>query len=456
MWQRIRESGNLDGTATGDSRPFPLSCANRTWGPWVLWYISPAAFGEKRITYDNVTRGFWKIKKAGGQLPANEFFSIVKRVESTGYSDWITSTVSPLICSGPAIEARTEYRGQYWSAYVAYFKLHQVSLVGLNGPEGAALIRETLTECLANRQKGDTNLVESLAELDKAWHMAGNPLENVNKFLRDFTRASSYKRLQKMRRSLGVVGPVSGKYYHQTGPSAQIVPSKFRSKKGKAFLTLLSSEWLRFRYGIMPLVNDVRSGIKACSEVYDIGPKLYTARASKTLFKQQVMSSSLINGPFEYFYTTAQTFTYSIRAVWTDSYRATPWTKLGITFHNVVGVPWELTHFSFVVDWFANVGDVIYANIPRVGVEPVSHSYFAKSVTYTVVACNYVRAVNPATARADGAPSDIVVSTTTEKRRYIDFNDTGFVIKSDFRLTNYNRAADAIALIQQQLGRIQF
>jgi len=295
------------------------------------------------------------------------------------------------------------------------------------------------TGLLAERQKGYANFVESFAEAEKTWRMVGSPLENARRFVRDFRRSH-----RQLKQSL-LLKLTNGK-------AIDVV----RRSRGyaRALNNFAAAEWLRFRYGIKPLMADVAAGIKACSEVYDFGPKRYTSRNAKQIVSTSRVRTDLIDGSYTIGSTCAATSSVSIRAMCVDSFRMTPFDKVGLTFHNLVGVAWEMTHYSFVVDWFANVSDLIYANIPRANCVYLGGCTTTKWNNNSFYFCDKFLATG---STVTSAPTDTVTATNvTTVRIPRNLGHGGLVLRDDFRLDTWIRASDAIALLQQQLGRVSF
>ena len=403
---------------------YPVSCSNRTWGsefsftgyPWI---------GETKWIDDNVTPGFHKLKRMKKHLPVNPLRIKESKSRVYGTSNVLIQTVAAT-CSSPADYSKeNDYDMWFTSWFAPNARPENVPLIVDETKEN--LRKEVWTKTLADRLKGQTNLVESLAEIDKTIGMIRHPFENVNRFILDFRRngkrAKGYSRV---------------------------------AADSNAFIQFVSSEWLRFRYGISPLVSDTRAVMKTLKKRYQPTPVVSVSKSTQAIEQSSIVYGSLEGTSLRQRYQIVKLHRYDARTHIADEITGGPWNDLGLTFHNVIGVAWELTHYSFVVDWFVNVGDLIYANIPRVG---------AKTVSSYLTHRDEVRTVISPTVTENKLPSQYVVSASVgETIELIDSvlirttpsPDAALVIKTDFRLSNWIRATDAATLLKQRLGSIGF
>jgi len=403
---------------------YPISCSNRTVSS-VGTYLSVGYLGSKEITLDENTPGWWK--RRGKSFTFNYYSNDKFTAEVIGTSD-VTFTSVANACTSPNIKSWTHDWGAWFSQWLAPSAIPS-GLLPVSATDKNNLAVEIYTRCLANRQKGQANFIETLAELDKAWGMVGSPLENARKFVDNFRangrRKRGYKKVAANSRDL---------------------------------IRFVSSEYLRFRYGIMPIISDCRAAMKALERGYEKKPIIHKARASGSLDATSFTTSFLVNGAnsvrINYQLTSRNHIT--CRATFLDSYRAHPLQQLGFTLQNVLSVWWELTRYSFVVDWFTNVGDVIYANMPRASVVPLGGCLVTQDEFYDVWQPTLTYSPNGAYTVSGGA-SDILKKTRISRwREPKGTNAFGIVINSDFRFDQYTRCADAAALLLQRLGSIRF
>lgn len=141
------------------------------------------------------------------------------------------------------------------------------------------------------------------------------------------------------------------------------VPRKLRSKRAQK-RTSFDDAWMEYRYGWTPLLSDVHEATKlACESSKDEGVT-YSNRSSMTLsvFDGEFTKSGI--GPTLQGLTLCKQYSYarvvdSCRAWWSFKLNSimSGLNKYGLL--NPAETAWELIPYSFVIDWFVNVGDVI-------------------------------------------------------------------------------------------------
>lgn len=125
--------------------------------------------------------------------------------------------------------------------------------------------------------------------------------------------------------------------------------------KGVSRRKHISQNFLAFEYGVKPLISDIQETWKLLTS--DPGRQLVRARAFSSFAYSSVEQ---VNTPtFQSFYSKNWSGTVSVQLqAWLrisnpDVFLAN---KLGLLD---LALPWKLIPFSFIVDWFVNVEDVI-------------------------------------------------------------------------------------------------
>lgn len=447
---RYRVSGQLvTGLQTYRSRSWPVSCASRTYTAWNAWNLSTIAVGQKKTISDWVDPGYWLKRKAGLWIESKPLYIEVINGSFTPGTSFQQVQLTPVACTAPNALYFNDYEGAltpYRAGASGYGQRNWVRPLS----DQRDLYTEVVTRCLAQRDTGKANYVETLAELDQAWHMMGHPIENLCKFIDSFAQSESYKRYLWLRKRYPKAK--LRKKYRRSPVTTQ------RQKQLEELQLLWTSEYLRYRYGISPILSDIEAAKKELEKMYSKGKATpWTVRAKQSYSAQAQTSFAVSDSQFTHNWTRTDTETYTVKAQFSDMYEGSAIRSLGFTLPNVIGLPWELTRLSFVVDWVLNIGDFIYANIPRVNIRPLGGCAVVVIQTKSVWRYSSIVDLQPTVWHWVGVPSDVTTYDVSSINRFeINPASAGLVIKDDFRLRHWKRAADAVAIAIQQIQRIRF
>jgi hypothetical protein len=135
-----------------------------------------------------------------------------------------------------------------------------------------------------------------------------------------------------------------------------------------------------------------------------------------------------------------------LRAMVLDEYDATVHSNIGFTGKGLVGLAWELIPFSFVADWFWNVGDFLYAYIPAFGYEQLGSCMTTTRLRSTTYVALDAHELPGSIWNLIEAPTGTLSGSVWEKTRS-PLSDPKMLTKADFRFHQVNRMADAVALL---------
>jgi len=148
------------------------------------------------------------------------------------------------------------------------------------------------------------------------------------------------------------------------------LPKPGLGARSQNFLKAMSDRWLEYRYGIMPLILDFEAGRKMVNKgfFHRHSPKK-TARSSNSTTVTTDVETREANFPgITNTWLNSTTTSYGIHCGW---YYYTTLTRadftrfaLGLDIYQFPALVWEIIPYSFVLDWFVNVGDWIKCITP--------------------------------------------------------------------------------------------
>jgi hypothetical protein len=126
----------------------------------------------------------------------------------------------------------------------------------------------------------------------------------------------------------------------------------------KGFLRSLGSGYLIYQYGIRPALSTIYGSIEEATNIVINKMRHVTGRASESYYPTSV-SLQTIWGPLSFplkSTTLKQSVTFCVNMWSDDGWNADRWSSL-----NPASIAWEALPFSFVADWFVNVGGYLRA-----------------------------------------------------------------------------------------------
>jgi hypothetical protein len=147
----------------------------------------------------------------------------------------------------------------------------------------------------------------------------------------------------------------------------------------KPLADFIGDNWLAYRYAYRPIVQDIQGGMDALFRLQEPLTNRFTARgyAADTYTHNLDWSTGL----FDYTKSTKTDISVRTGVLYEQSGTFDPY---GFGAAEIPIAVWEAIPFSFVADWFVNVGSFIGALTPRAGVTRLATWTTTKTKSTTI------------------------------------------------------------------------
>lgn len=375
--------------------------------------------GEYVQTWDEKTPHFFRRIK-NGEIIVNHYHNIVEmrrntingiRVQSqTPCPPGSVNSVFVQDRSGPQLTYMLENNASY-----GRIQPHWV----LSQEEVSRTMDLAVTKMWSKVNNAEAQSLVTLAELPKTFRMLARPLGNFKTYL---------KSLRKAKNST-------------------------RAGRAMTFGQYISNEWLTYRYGFRPLLMDIEGTLKALNKKEKRG--WTRAKASETLERTTSTPFLYSHGDLDTTFNLIRVHRFEAFAGVMFDANLTTSDYLGVNLSGIPLAAWELIPYSFVVDWFVNVGTFIEGLLAYVstrqagGYRIYKHTlYAAREVVGTVLARN----VNASTLQRQMSGSETLYFIS--KERQIGVPAPSLRLKFDTAsIPVDSRILDSVGLILQKLRK---
>lgn len=305
---------------------------------------SNSLVGSKYESFtDVVTPNFFKLKKAGLLLPINEMTSYKRSFQcDTRTIEWTRTRIST-----GALQWKCTWDGMLPLALIYKanpsrltpgqnpYVIWPISNVSPTWPSESTV----LTSALANARTKGMDLLTWAAELEKTLSMVKNLQKNI------------FRRAQLVQKQV----------------SRNKIPVD-------SVLEVFSQTWLEARYGWRILMYDIEAVDLQLLKLRTLASKLVRGYALETASAERTVYTVTKQPIRSYTYGSSVNATYDCSAV--DGLITQTRSRVvragsfidsvaeGLVFADPINTAWELIPFSFIVDWFASVGETIQAYSP--------------------------------------------------------------------------------------------
>lgn len=415
-YNRHREMGGFH-LISGTYTSYDASCDHL--GTWLRDSGGLAITGSKRSTNDVVTPGYIARSKRG-EIINNGFGSSYEQHDCTGSGGVARS--KPYFCAPSVSYSATEDRGDgpWFGWYHLSGSDHSnpprvtpSNVISTSDIDAAILV--AATKAWGDTNGNNANLPQDIAEIHQLINMVRHPLQ---------VHYSLFRSIMSKKRA-----------------------SYAKAKKANALTQWAASNWLQYRFGVRPLVSSVNGILET---VKNRTSKLRrTCRGSYSMSATSQNSGLDVRLLHDIAWEDVTEHKFSVHAgILVEDIVSTAG-KLGFDASNMLALPWELVPYSFVADWFANVGDFLYSVIPSVSIHPLSTWYTMRSELTRTLRILSATIHDPSAYDSVSAPHETRTCKQINVNRIPRLPSPGITFKprSIQKVSSDLRTADTFALV---------
>jgi len=308
-----------------------------------------------------------------------------------------------------------------------------------------------ITEAFANVGKPDVAVLTELAELRETLSFLASPVKQMVKLTKRFSQyldtvKSIYER-DAIRRAKWEKLPVHIKAKRTPPPPPKLPTFNVGRWKG----TDVSSAWLAFRYGLMPLIYTFQDVEKLLKKRLEGSPLRATARSKEEenvdLTSEEVAQWGWGTLVYQHTDKVLGSCKVTARAGVLYEVDATLLTQIGVRWNRVPMALYEAIPLSFVSDWFHNGASVYDALTAEARSGKILAAWSVAKVEFDLA---FVQQFGPAIS--GGSASGTVSETRSgkwQRRTPASAADVRFKLRIDL---SSKRIADGLALIHTFLS----
>jgi len=354
--------------------------------------------------YDTVTPRF-RQRVAQGEVIFNPMYSFSADYSSAVGTGAMAKANSSFDCSGTARYHESRWEASLIPYFARTYRGHpslppELYAVSQDDIEDAKV--EVSTRVLAQRHRSDSDIWEALAEIEKTKVMIADLLKRI---------------------------------------------TTMAARPGSA-TRKISSDWLLFRYGIMPLIRDIEAVLAGLKRT--TGRIRKTTRAFASLQSSTSTSFSGYYGIWQCTVAVTCNDIVQVRGMSLDDCDAGILFNMGFSAKGLASLPWELIHYSHVVDWFLSLGDYLQSMIPNLSFDEKGSALVVKRERTTT--CQAVSTTLTSSSYTLTRPFSGSVSSNVQETTRGCLYQPGVVVRSNFRFDNMTRLADAAAHVAQLIS----